>query len=173
MMKLWSHFVCVALACLLVSSAVAQDAASGGGKGKGRPVNHPLLKATSALELTEAQKPKVEALGKEFTETMLALRAKGLTQELTKKKNEAMKKAREAGKKGQELQTEAFASLDATEAEKALLKQAAEAQAKLQKGMAAILTKEQIATLPQQVKQGLNQAKPRAAGAARAKKDAA
>ncbi len=166
-MKLWSQLVCIALVSLIVSPALAQNA----GKGKGRQAINPLLKAAEGLELTDVQKTKVAALGKEFTETMVALREKGYTQALNKQKNEAMKKAREAGKKGKELQEETFASLKVTDAQKDVLKQAAEAQSKLHKGLAATLTKEQIDKLPQQAKQTLTRAMPKGK-AARNKQDA-
>jgi hypothetical protein len=123
-------------------------------------VANPMLKAVAGLTLTAAQKPKVEAATKEFTETILALRKEGLTQALNKKKAVAVKAAREAGKKGRELEAAVMATIDATDEEKALLKKAEEATAKLAKSMGAVLTAEQIATLPPQMQQTLGAKKP-------------
>jgi hypothetical protein len=166
MMRLWSKLAGVLLLSLSVTPAIAQQARpgnanTGNADKKGRQVNNPLLKATEKLELTAEQKEKVTALGKEFTTTMVALREKGLTPELTKKKSEAVKAARDSGKKGAEVQEAAMAKLDATAEEKEILKQAAEAQTKLTKGLATVLTKEQIAKLPEQPRQNLTRALPK------------
>lgn len=129
-------------------------------------VANPMLKAVEGLTLTSEQKPKVEEAAKEFTETILALRKEGLTQSLNKKKADAAKAAREAGKKGRELEAAVMATIDATDEEKALLKKAEEATAKLAKAMASVLTAEQIATLPPQMQQALGAKKPAAKKAA-------
>lgn len=124
-------------------------------------VANPMLKAVEGLTLTAEQKPKVEEAAKEFTETILALRKEGLTQELTKKKSDAAKAAREAGKKGpREIEAAVMSTIDATDEEKALLKKAEEANAKLAKAMGSVLTAEQIATLPPQMQQALGAKKP-------------
>jgi hypothetical protein len=134
-------------------------------------VANPMLKAVEALTLTAEQKPKVEEATKEFTETILALRKEGLTQDLTKKKADAIKAAREAGKKGRELEAAVMSTIDATDEEKALLKKAEEANAKLAKAIGSVLTAEQISTLPPQMQQALGAKKPAAPKTA-AKKDA-
>jgi hypothetical protein len=123
-------------------------------------VANPMVKAVEGLTLTAEQKPKVEEAVKEFTETILALRKEGLTQELSKKKGDAAKAAREAGKKGRELEAAVMSTIDATDEEKALLKKAEEANAKLAKTMGSVLTAEQIATLPPQMQQALGAKKP-------------
>lgn len=185
MKKQLSRIACVVLVFAMATPAMAQKDEKGAAKpaakakadgakkeaakkevaepadGKKRAaVANPMLKAVAGLTLTAEQKPKVEAATKEFTETILALRKEGLTQTLTKKKAEAVKAAREAGKKGRELEAAVMATIDATDAEKALLKKAEEANAKLAKSMGAVLTAEQIATLPPQMQQNLGAKKP-------------
>lgn len=182
MKKLISRVACVALVFAMAMPAMAQkddkdgaakpaakakaegkaeakaagkaDAKEAGGK-KRAAVANPLIKAVGELKLTAEQKPKVEEISNEFTETILALRKEGLNQELQKKKADAAKAARESGKKGRELEAAVMATIKATDEEKAILKKAEEATAKMQKGLAAVLTADQIATLPPQMQQSL------------------
>jgi len=186
MKKLLSKIACIAVVFAMAAPAVAQnddkdaaakpavkakadgaqketakkDAAKPGAGKKRSAVANPMLKAVEGLTLTAEQKPKVEEATKEFTETILALRKEGLTQELSKKKADAVKAAREAGKKGRELEAAVMATIEATDEEKAILKKADEATAKLAKAMGAVLTAEQIATLPPQMQQALGVKKP-------------
>jgi len=125
-------------------------------------VAHPLLKAVEGLTLTAEQKPKVEAATQEYTETILALRKEGFSQALNKKKADAAKAAREAGKKGKDLETAIMATIDATDEEKALLKKSDAAITKLQQSLTAVLTAEQVETLPAQIQQVLGGKKPAA-----------
>lgn len=192
MKKLLSRIACIALVFAMAAPASAQkDEKNGAAKpaakakadgakestkkttakkeaakpaaGKKRAaVANPMLKAVEGLTLTAEQKPKVEEAAKEFTETILALRKEGLTQALNKKKADAAKAAREAGKKGRELEAAVMSTIDATDEEKALLKKAEEATAKLAKAMGSVLTADQIATLPPQMQQALGTKKPAA-----------
>ncbi len=143
------------------TTAKKEEATPAAGK-KRAAVANPMLKAVEGLTLTAEQKPKVEEAAKDFTETILALRKEGLTQELNKKKADAAKAAREAGKKGRELEAAVMSTIEATDEEKALLKKAEEANAKLAKAMGSVLTAEQIATLPPQMQQALGAKKPAA-----------
>jgi len=138
------------------SKKVPKDESDSPVDGKKRAtVANPILKAVEGLSLTADQKTKVDQATKEFTETILVLRKEGLTQSLVKKKAEAMKAARSEGKKGSDLAIAVMAAIDATEAEKGLLKKAEEANAKLVKTMSEVLTAEQIATLPAPMQQSL------------------
>lgn len=139
-------------------SAAAKPAAGN----KRAAVANPMLKAVEGLTLTAEQKPKVEEAKQEFTETILALRKQGLTQALNKKKADAVKAAREAGKKGRELESAVMAAIDATDEEKAILKKAEAANAKLAKSMGAVLSAEQIAMLPPRMQQALGAKGPAA-----------
>jgi hypothetical protein len=141
--------------------------------GKSPKINHPALRAMEGAKLSDEQKSKVKAITEEFTEKMTALREKGHTPALTKKRAEAMKKARQAGKKGKELRSEVIASIDASDQEKELLRRGDEVTAKLHQELATVLTDEQIDALPPQVKRPLRAAKDRAAGKTGKKKNAA
>jgi cell division protein ZapA (FtsZ GTPase activity inhibitor) len=110
------------------------------------------------LELTPEQKTKIDAAAKEFNDAMATLKKEGLTPALSKKQADAMKAARDAGKKGPTLADDVLASLDITDEQKGLLKKAREIQAKMQKNLAAALTETQIAGLPQGAKTTLKRA---------------
>jgi len=155
--KLFSRCICVVLATLLATPAMGQEAAKTKTP-KARQAASPLVKAVQELELTEEQKAKVDAASKEYTEAMTALKKKGLTTQLTKKRADAVKAARESGKKGANLANDVLAALDISDEQKALLKQASEAQTKLQKALAAALTSEQIGKMPKQMKSTLTKA---------------
>lgn len=156
-MKLFSSCVCIVLAAALATPALAQKVEKAKAP-KGRQAASPLVKAVQELELTDEQKAKVDAASKEYTEAMAALRKQGLTAQLTKKRADAVKAARESGKKSADLANEVLATLDISDEQKALLKQASEVQTKLQKGLAAALTSEQIGKMPKQMKSTLTKA---------------
>lgn len=156
-MKLFSSCLCVVLATALTTPAMGQKAEKAKTP-KARQAASPLVKAVQELELTDEQKAKVDAASKEYTDSMAALRKQGLTPQLTKKRTDAVKAARESGKKGADLATEVLAKLDISDEQKALLKQASEAQTKLQKSLAAALTSEQIGKMPKQMKSTLTKA---------------
>ncbi|MGV3486673.1 MAG: hypothetical protein ACO1RT_19805 [Planctomycetaceae bacterium] len=165
MKRISAMLLCLA-AILLVSPSFAEDAPAkkGKGKGKGKSQSAAMMEKLSAAELTAEQKTKIEALGKELDTTMATLREEGFTPALAKQKADAMKKAREEGKRGKNVEADVLASLNLTEEQKAVLKKAADAQVKFNKGVANELTDEQIAKLPQALQQQLNRAKG-AAGA--------
>jgi len=187
-MKTLSRVICFVFLATIACQSIAQDAekktrpeksraAKPGAEkavaGERSKVNHPALRAIESLKLSDEQQPKVKAIAGEFVEKMTALREKGYTQALTKKRAEATRKARQAGKKGKELRSEVIASIDATEEQKGLLKRADEVTAKMQQDLAAVLTDDQIETLPPQVKRTVRAAKDRAAGKVEKKNDAA
>jgi hypothetical protein len=153
-MKSFSKVMLFALLILITVPAVAQKTAKPSAKGAANP----LLKAVGELELTPEQKTKIDAAAKEFNDSMTALRKEGLTQALNKKQADAMKAARDAGKKGPTLADDVLASLDITDEQKGLLKKARDIQAKMQKSLAAALTETQIAGLPQGAKTTLKRA---------------
>jgi len=95
-----------------------------------------VLKRLEKAELTDEQVAKVKELAAAVQEKLNAARAKA---ELTDEQKAAMKTAREAGKKQDEI--DAVAKL--TDDQKAALKEAREIQAGLMKEVAALLTAEQ------------------------------
>ncbi len=151
-MKSMSRMLLCLIALLLVSPAFGEDEAAAKPKGKnakGKTASAGMVEKLMAVELTDEQKSKVTELAAELDATMATLKEGGLTAELQKKKMEAMKKAREEGKKGKDLEAEVMASLNLTAEQQELLKKAAEAQGKFQKGVAGLLTEEQMAKLPE------------------------
>jgi hypothetical protein len=158
-MKNVSRLLVCSLALLIASPLFAEDAKPKKEKPvKGRGVAAGMLNKLDALELSADQKSKVEAAAKELNSTMMTLRKEGIA-DLTKQKAEAMKKAREEGKKGKDLEATVMASLNLSDDQQALLKKAAEAQTKFQKVVAETLTAEQLTALPQQLQQQLKRAK--------------
>lgn len=157
-----SRILVCALALIFVSSSFAEDAPKKKdkqAKGAKGPASGMVNKLTSTVELTAEQKDKLEKAANELNTTMATLRAEGLTPDLNKKKGEAMKKAREEGKKGKDLEAAVVASLNLTEAQQAAMKKAGAAQAAFQKAVATILTDEQIASLPAQMQAQMKRAK--------------
>lgn len=172
MNRISGMLVCL-VAMMLVSPLFAQDAAEkkgkGKGKGKGQSASAAMMEKLAAVELTTEQKAKLETVAKEHDAAMAALRGQGFTAELQKQKMDAVKKAREEGKKGKNVEAEVLASMQITDEQKAVLKKAGDAQAKFNKAVATELTDEQLAKLPQTLQQQLNRAKG-AAGGRKAKK---
>ena len=160
-MKSVSRMLVCLVALLLVSPSFGQDepAKKGNKAGKGKAASAAMMEKLAAVQLTEEQKPKLAELAKEFDTTMATLKEAGLTQELMKKKADAMKQAREEGKKGKNVEADVVASLNLTTEQQDALKKATAAQTKFQKGIATTLTAEQIATLPEAVQQQLGRAK--------------
>jgi hypothetical protein len=157
-----SRILVCALALMFVSSSFAEDAPKKKGKqakGAKGPATAMMSKLTAAVDLTAEQKDKLEKAATELNTTMATLRAEGLTPDLNKKKGEAMKKAREEGKKGKDLEAAVVASLNLTEAQQSAMKKAGEAQSTFQKTVAMILTDEQIAALPAQMQAQMKRAK--------------
>lgn len=140
------------LSLALVVSVSADDAKpkkkDGQGKGKQR-ANAQLMKPFAAIELTDEQKAKVKVLVQKANEETKALREEaGLTPELTKKRGEAMKAARQAGLKGKELAAEVDKNSGMNEAQLAAVKKMGMMRTKLQKAVVELLTDEQKAQLP-------------------------
>lgn len=153
-MKAFCQMLSVAVFAMVAVPALSQQATVD----KERPINSPLLKAVGELDLTAEQKVKIQSVGKEFAETMQTLRKQGLTPALSKQRTDAVKEAREAGKKGTNLAVDVLATMKITDDQKAVLKRATEAQLKLQQGVAKVLTDEQLASLPQPMKGTLTRA---------------
>lgn len=158
-MKNVSRLLVCSLVLLLASPLFAEEGKpkkDKAAKGKGPAAG--MLNKLKSLELSADQKSKLETAAQELNDTMATLRKDGIA-DLSKRKGEAMKKAREEGKKGKDLEAAVAASLNLSDDQQALLKKASEAQAKFQKVVAETLTADQIAALPQQLQQQLKRAK--------------
>jgi flagellar biosynthesis/type III secretory pathway protein FliH len=162
-MNTMTRMLVCTVAMLIALPLFAADEKTKKGKGKkgaqGQQASAMMMKKLESLDLTAEQKEKLEGHASTLNKTMASLRSEGLTQELSKKKAEAMKKAREEGKKGQNVEAEVLASLNLTDDQQAVLKKASAAQTAFVKGIANTLTEEQMGQLPDAVKQQLTRAK--------------
>jgi DNA-binding MarR family transcriptional regulator len=152
---------CIA-ALIFVSPSFGEDEAAKKGKrngAKGKAASAQMMSKLEGVVFTPEQKTKLDELANELNSAMAALREEGFTPELAKQKADAVKKAREEGKKGRNVEAEVVAAMDITDDQKAMLKKASEAQTKFQRGIATTLTEEQISTLPEELKTQLNRAK--------------
>ncbi|WP_442509526.1 Spy/CpxP family protein refolding chaperone [Novipirellula sp. SH528] len=133
-----------------------------------------LLKPFEAVDLTEEQTAKIKVLGKAMNEKSEAIREEaGITQELVKKRAEAMKAARESGKKGKELAAEVDAKAGLSEAQVNAMKKVTELRHKFMQDAVALLTPEQKENLPARVKgAGKEEGKEKGKGKGKKKKDA-
>lgn len=120
-----------------------------------------MYKLPETVTPTEEQKAKIEAINKEYTPKFRALAKKGsdaLTAEQKTARREAMKKAKEAGKKGKELQSEVESAMKLTDEQKEQLAKVKAETMKLRQEMegkvVALLTPEQKAELPKKGKRG-------------------
>lgn len=158
-MKNASRMLVCSLVLLLASPLFAEEGKpkkEKAAKAKGPAAG--MLSKLESLDLSAEQKSKLETAAKELNGTMATLRKDGIA-DLSKQKAEAVKKAREEGKKGKDLEAAAVASLNLSSDQQALLKKAAEAQTKFQKVVAETLTADQIAALPPQLQQQLKRSK--------------
>ncbi len=162
--------ICAVIAAL-VSPVMAQNAGKRG-QGRGNQAVTNMMKNLEAVELTSEQKVKIEKAAEELKTSLVALQSEGFKPDWNKQKAEAMKKAREEGVKGKELESKVLASLDLTDDQKAVLKKHADAMTKFQRAVATTLTSEQIEKLPQQLKTQLTRALPKGKQA-KGKKNAA
>lgn len=109
-----------------------------------------ITKTLEAVDLTADQQTAVKKATDQFQATMTKLRDDGFNPELNKKRVAAMKEARKAGLKGKEMQAKVAETVSAEEAE--LLTNAMKASRTLRQSIAGILTDEQRAALPENVR---------------------
>jgi len=157
MSRVRMNFVVGSLVALMAVSSAAAAQRGKERKGRARP-NRRLQTLTNLLkniELTDEQKPKVAELQKEFAPKFAALRDNqnaALTKEQKTARQDAMKKAKESGKKYAQALKEVEASLNLTEEQKKKLddikKQRQELNKQLRAKLLPLLTDEQKAKLP-------------------------
>jgi Spy/CpxP family protein refolding chaperone len=122
------------------------------------------------LELTAEQKEKVEALNKEYGPKLKEARAKMdgiVTDEQRKARMQAIKGAKEAGKKGKELRKAVEAAVQLTDEQKAQMAEVKKAMGPLQREIRekfmALLTPEQKEAIKEKMKKARPEGKKRAA----------
>ena len=162
----------LALAALLVAPSIAADDDAKGKKKKNARGNAAgqLIKQLEPVGLTEDQIAKIKELGKASTTAMAQVKKDaGITAELMKKRQAAMKELKDSGKKGKELAAAINAKAGISEAQAEALVKANTSRQKLQRDVMAILTDEQKAKLPEKMQRFLKAGKK---GGAKKKKKA-
>lgn len=154
-------FVAFVVVALMVQPVLAADGAKPAKKGEKKPAAAKkapsVVQIPKGLELTSEQQAVVAQLNEKFGPRMTELRgrmAKIVSPEQNKARAEAMKKAREEGKKGKDLQAAADAAAPVTEAQKAELetvkKEMQTVQQEIKTALLSVLTEEQKAKLAPQ-----------------------
>jgi Spy/CpxP family protein refolding chaperone len=140
-------------------------------KGQGNPAVAAMMTKLKAVELTDDQEAKIKEVAASFTGKFKDAQAKlseVLGPDQRKARADAMKKAREDGKKGKELQEAAYAALNLDADKLAELKKQEAAIKELQTGFTAAVR--EVLTAEQIEKAGLRGGKGK--GKAKAKPDA-
>ncbi len=113
-------------------------------KGKRGSLAENTIKRYEKAELTDEQIAKIKALAAEVGPKLADLRGKAkLSKEQTTARREAMKKAKEDGKKGKEIRAAADAAASLTDEQKATMKEVAKINGEYNKSVMGLLTAEQ------------------------------
>ena len=154
MRRALTAFVLLLLAVAVAMPLVA-DGQEGARKGKNKRKQQQgpaaqFKKQLAEVDLTEAQQTQIDEIVAKHSPGIEAAQQKVsqlLTADQRRARNAAMKKAREAGKKGKQLRADVDAALQLTAEQKASLdkaeQEARDAQQKLRQEVAAVLTPEQ------------------------------
>lgn len=156
-MKALKGLLCVALALVISSGALAADEAKKG-KGEAKKGKRPAPSVTARflgdIELTAEQKEKVAAIDKEFAAKAADLRKQTtsiLTEDQQKARAAAQKAAREGGKKGAEAQKAVAEATKLTDEQKKKMAEVQKGNRELGQQVVAalkkVLTEEQAAKL--------------------------
>jgi len=145
----------LALATVLVAPLTlsAQEKGKKGGGNSGATMVTQLMKQLEKAELTAEQTTKVkEMFGKVATEVAAKRAAGGLTGEILKKRTDASKAAKEAGKKGKDLQAAVTEALKLTPDQVKVYEETEAMLSKARVEIGKMLTPEQLAKLPEQAR---------------------
>lgn len=158
MKKAFQLTLALTVAFAMLAPAIAQDAEKKKGKNKGkkqRGASASVMALIKGVKLTDEQKPKVEALAKEWGPKLAAANKKKqeiLTDEQKKAQQDARKKAAADGKKGRDLQKAVSASYTLSAEQKtkytAATKETNELRTAILKKVSELLTDEQKAKIP-------------------------
>lgn len=151
------HWLTTTAFCLALAAApaVSQDAPTTKKKKGVDPqtatVNQ-MMKQLEIAELSAEQKEKVQAMMTKSAGEVFALRKeKGVTPEMMKKRTEAVKKAREEGKKPKEVREIGLAAMGATEDQVQCVIKTEDMLAQVKVEIGKILSDDQKAKLPKQL----------------------
>lgn len=149
------------LACVATVDAAEKGAKKKKGNKRQAAVRIQALNLPASIELNADQKEKIAALKKEYTPQFAALQKKNreiLTADQLKARREAMKAAKDAGKKGKELREAVNEALKLSDDQKKQMKEVAGETRKLNgevRGkLKSVLTSEQLAKIKKPAKGG-------------------
>lgn len=156
-MKTVNWVLSTALTLVMAVGVMAADEAKKPEKAKGKGKAAPsVVQLPKEVELTAEQKEKIAAINKEFAPKLAEANKKLesiLSEDQRKARAEALKKAREEGKKGKEAAESVAAATKITDDQKVKFEEAQKAVATIRKEAlekaAAVLTDEQKAKVPQ------------------------
>lgn len=153
-------FMClVAVTAIFVSNASAQD----GGKANGKPsseatMTNQFLKQFEPASLDQPTTDKIkEIFGKAAKEVVEKRKQAGITPQMLKKRTDAVKQAREEGKKPKEVREFGLNAMGATEEQKQLLLDTEDMLAKARIAIGKLLTDEQKGKLSKQLQKNLEE----------------
>ncbi|XZE33352.1 hypothetical protein SH501x_004133 [Pirellulaceae bacterium SH501] len=153
-------------ACSLLALALSPTAAFSQEKGKkagpAQQMVNQFMKQLEKAELTEDQATKAKELMMKTAKEVIKMRTDAeITPEMMKKRTEASKAAREAGKKPKEVQEAVKAAVPFTEAQFKVITEGEAAVAKTKIEIGKLLKPEQIAKLPPMVQASLKEKAPK------------
>jgi hypothetical protein len=143
-------FLLVAAAILFQSGSItAQE--KGEKKAPSAAMVTQFMKQLEKAELPEEMVTKVkETFTKVATEVSTKRKEAGITGEVLKKRTDALKAGKEAGKKPKEMQAAADEAMGLTEEQKTVFKETEEMLGKVRVEIGKMMTPEQMAKLPEQ-----------------------
>jgi hypothetical protein len=149
-------FAMVGLLMLSVSSFSFSQEKGGKKGGLEAQAVAQLMKSLEKAELTEEQSTKIKEMYlKVATEVVAKRKDAGITAEMMKKRQEASKAAREAGKKGKEMAEATLTAMGLTDDQKKVFSETEEALNKAKIEVGKLLSAEQMAKLPEQAQNSL------------------
>ncbi len=153
-------FMCLlAVTAIFVSNASAQDSAKAGGKAASETaMTNQFLKQFEPAALDQPTTDKIkEIFGKAAKEVVEKRKQAGVTPEMLKKRTDAVKQAREEGKKQKEVREFGLNAMGATEEQKQLVLETEDMLAKARIAVGKLLTDEQKSKLSKQLQSNLKE----------------
>jgi len=151
-----------AVMSVVLSNASAQDGVKSGGKSDPETaMTNQFLKQFEPATLDQTTTEKIkEIFGKAAKEVVAKRKQAGVTPQMLKKRTDAVKQAREEGKKPKEIREIGFNAMGATEEQTKVVLETEEMLAKARVAVGKILTDEQKSKLPKQLQTNLKEPPP-------------
>ncbi len=151
-----------AVMSVVLSNASAQDGVKSGGKPDPETaMTNQFLKQFEPAALDQPTTDKIkEIFGKAAKEVVEKRKQAGVTPQMLKKRTDAVKQAREEGKKPKEIREFGLNAMGATEEQTKVVLETEEMLAKARVAVGKILTDEQKSKLPKQLQTNLKEPPP-------------